>query len=188
MVAPYKDLYIGSQSFEGYANVGEADAWLAASIVASNWQASTDDDKKTKCLVSATRWIDGQQWQGEPVHEFHAFPRSGLENSLGEELPTDEIPTEVNIGCIELANELFVNPTLFTTISKTTAKSLGAGPARIEYFRPESGVQVQTVFPKSVMQWLGKWLSGAGVAGVPVATGTHGDSNVYRGYKFNRGF
>lgn len=180
-----KEVAIGSNVYESYADVEQADAWLYAAITATKWQAAvTTGDTKSRCLISATRWIDEQAWLGEKTDSAqpHAFPRTGIAG-----VADDEIPIDLDRGCIELANALLDTPALFATIGKPLAKSLGAGPARIDFFRPED-VQVVTPFPKVVMAYLGQYLAGSSSgAGGPQPSGTDGCSQI-DSFGLTRGF
>lgn len=129
---------IGSNSYETYADVDQADEYLAAEAGATAWRALTGDDgedTKARALVSATRLIDRQQWPGERDEDDQtlAWPRSGTGVSG---VVDDEVPQLVIDASIVLAS-LIVAGVDVTSVPSTASgrvKRQRAGSVEIEYF------------------------------------------------------
>lgn len=148
---------IGGTDYDTYATVAEADEYLAADFTATAWRAETDEDQKSRALVTATRLLDRQTWPGEKADEFQplAWPRTGVTG-----YDDYEVPQAVIDACCLLAKYIHEGSTLET--SPTTAnntKRLKAGSAEIEYFFPLSN---GTRLPLPVMELLAGLLGAAG--------------------------
>ena len=168
---------IAGNSYDTYRSLAETETYLEAQIEAAAWQASTDDNQKGRGIVTATRFIDRQEWQGEKTDpaQAHAFPRTGLTYADGSEVPSDAVPTEVLDAESELASML-VDGTDVQNVSNPAEKmiqSLKAGSTAISYFRGDAGLGQR--FPQIVHELLGRWLAGAGAGLVGIATGTDGE-------------
>jgi hypothetical protein len=93
----------------------------------------------------------------------------------------DMIPEDINLGTIELAYELTLDPTLET--SSTTASNIKrakAGSAEVEFFRAGSatGAAGTSRFPAVVMEYIGEYLcSGDATILGGIASGTDGCSS-----------
>lgn len=148
--------------FTVYADVDTANDFLAGQFDATAWRA-TDETSKARALVSATRYIDAQQWLGEKTDEAQEldFPRTGLTYRDGTEVPSDAVPQEVTDSCCLLAASI-VDGTAAGNAATVAAgtRRLKAGSAEIEYFRPIVGAGTP-VFPRYVMLLIGQWLSGS---------------------------
>lgn len=186
----YPTVEINSIIYTTYASEADADQYLLANIAATNWQAIPASDHLTKgrALVSATRWLDVQQWQGQlaDVNQGHAWPRTGLTDPYtGLVVDSAALPTAIVAGDIELANALVDDPSLMTTLHQAFARELHAGAAGITFFRPTGDVQVTTPLPTLVMNIVGRYLQGT-VSG-PVSKGTHEKSRLEHPFDFSHG-
>jgi hypothetical protein len=181
---------IGSAPYEVYADVATADEYLEAQISATTWRAETDVNQKARALVSATRLIDRQSWQGERTDSYQVldFPRTGLTYCDNDEaVPSETVPQEVVDATIELANVLLVDPTAAqeTVNTDSLIQSLRAGSVSISYFR---AAELGNRFPLIVQELLGCWLSSrtTGAEG-SIATGVDGESAFEDRYVFTEG-
>jgi len=157
---------IGGEAYEVYADVETADAYMAASVgpAAEAWRDAAEVDR-ARALVSGTRAIDAESWQGEKADAAQPldFPRTGLTYPDGSAVPSDAYPPEVVTASIELAAMLNAGePISPAQARQTTARRLKAGSVEIENFRQFGPVGV---FPSSVMKLLGYWLAGSGGTG-----------------------
>jgi hypothetical protein len=133
---------------------------------------SADDQVRT--LVMATRYIDSQPWQGTATG-FAAgavtslqFPRAGLTDVDGAPLDVSAVPRLVEQAAFEMAAILAADPTVAAAVdSGSNVQSLGAGPARISFFRPTSaGDGNASVLPPAVDRLIGRWRAAAGTGAV----------------------
>lgn len=146
---------IGSTVYDVYADIAYADTYLAASIHATSW-ASAVTLKKQQALITSTRTLDRQKWQGEKTDEGQplAFPRTGI-----SDLETDETPDELKQASVELALALVDGSAVQNDQSTAnTVQSAGAGSARVSFFRGAEGAALR--FPLIVQELIGKWLGG----------------------------
>jgi len=181
----YPTVDIDSHAYSVYADQGDADLYLDASISSSGWRAA-DDVTKARALVSSTRWLDSVLWVGEKTDDAQElqWPRT---NVPGED--PDVVPDEIVSGCIELAGALVDNPALRTALKDPLAKSLKAGSASIDYFRPQE-VQVLSPFPPIVMSLVGRFLeAGSAAHAGAITSGTDATSDTLdQDFSFTHGF
>lgn len=184
---------IGGETYEVYADVETADAYLEASVgeAADAWR-DADEVSKARSLVSGYRAINAQSWQGEKTdpEQDGAFPRTGLFYPDGTAVLGNVPPPEVVTANIELAAMLNAGQSIDPTAERaTTARRLKAGSVEIENFRQFGALGV---FPSAIMRLLGQWLTGSGAAsglGASESYGTCGRSAFRRPqYKPSRGF
>lgn len=185
---------INSTPYDVYADIQEADEYLAASMGSSIWFASSED-VKAQALVTATRTIDRQCWLGTPTFtslDSLAWPRTNTGVSGVED---DVVPLNIVNGSIELAN-LLVNGSDVQSNPTPTAQTLNiikAGSVSLTYFRPDMTQQAQqdSRFPLIVQELVGAYMCGAQSALVGIATGTTagggGQSVTNEDYGYNQG-
>lgn len=137
---------IGTNTYPSFVTVAEADDYLAADVErAATWEAR-EDDEKGRGLVSATRFLLRLEWADTPPD------------------PDGTPPQVVKDACCLLAADMLTNPTLYSNPSTASnVKSAGAGSAKVEFFRPQSG----TPLPTLIWSMLGPLLGSAsgGVSG-----------------------
>lgn len=114
---------INAQDYAAFIDVADADKYLAADVSrAPVWEALAADDK-ARALVTATRLLQRLQWRGDVV-------------------PTtdDPVAEPVADATALLAVDIINKPTLGDSASTgSNVKAVGAGPARVEFFRPSEG-------------------------------------------------
>lgn len=144
MTATYNTVSIGGTEYEIYADVPTSDAYMAAEIsaAATKWRDATltDEDAKSRALVSATRLIDRQVWPGtktEPDYQELAWPRTGT-GITG--VDPDIVPQQIIDASILLAAEINNGSSVVGSDSTDTRKKRQkAGSVEIEYFRDLDG-------------------------------------------------
>lgn len=179
---------INGVNYTSYVDLADADTYLAAQIEATSWATATNDQRGI-ALVTMSRIIDRQIWQGSPV-DFAAngaFPRNGIVYPDGTPVPNTVVPQEIINGVCEGASLLLNGSPLQDSASTfNPQKSIKAGSVEIVNFRQ---VGPQPRFPPQVQELVGFWLGGgdSGLMG-SVATGTCGESIMDRRYNVNQGF
>lgn len=154
---------ISSESYDTYIDLDYANLYLDGQIAATAWRAETSDDNKGRAIVSATRFIDRQLWDGNKVdsYQVHAFPRTGLVYPGDDaiEVPSNIVPQEVLDATAELASLLLDGSEVQTNIDPNTGaiQSLKAGSVAISYFRTDA---LASRLPTILWELLGFWLAG----------------------------
>lgn len=169
--------------YEVYADLDTANVYLAAQFDATAWRAA-DATTQGRGLVTGTRQIDAQAWQGEKTDpdQALAFPRTGLTYADGSPVPSDAVPQEViDANCLLAADILDGTAAANAAAALSGTRRLKAGSAEIEYFRPIIGEE-GGVFPLDVLKLIGQWLAGASGGAGSVSTGTDCPSQFRRGY------
>lgn len=137
-------------------------------------------DAKGRLLVDGTRILDSIRWAGtktSPTQE-HQWPRTGVTRAGGAAVDSTLYPLEIIYACYELAYAILVNPDIATTPSaggSGNVKSVKAGTAGVEFFRPADVVPLPTPAWALIAQFLGGGIS-SGI-GAGIATGTDGVSS-----------
>ncbi len=173
-----KTVTINAQTYDVYQDVAGADLYLQADFTrTANWDA-LDTDQKSQALVSATRRLDRLNWAGQKTVDTQPleFPRTGLVDKDGNPVDSGTVPTEIEDGTSLLAYIITQDAAAdeeATTSSNT--KKVAAGPASVEFFRPERGGRL----PDPVLELVGIFLeSGTPSASTGgLATGTDGKSD-----------
>lgn len=151
---------INTVAYYSYASLEIADAYLGAEISATNWQASDDNDKKGRSLVSATRWLNRLVWGGDKTDsdQTNAFPRTGIDG-----VEDDEIPQNFLDACCLLASAIFdgLDVNLNTAAGGGT-KRLKADTVEIEYWRASD--EAVLPLPLSVWQLINAYLGGGSIS------------------------
>jgi hypothetical protein len=179
---------IFGNSYDSYADLPTAIEYLSANIEASDFLTASAD-VQGQALVSMTRTLNRQQWQGKQTdgYETMAWPRSGLFYPDGTPVDPNSIPDAVVSACCEGAADLCAGSNLMDAANTFNyTKRLKAGSVEIENFR-----QVDDVprFPQVVQELIGFWLGGGG--DLPVgsqSSGTCGKTIFNESYDVNRGF
>jgi hypothetical protein len=152
---------IGPDTYDVYVTPAQVDTYANGSLTASAWEDLTADDK-SRVVVSVTRWIDSQCWQGEKLDPLQplAWPRT-----------VGDIAT-IEQAAIMLSVLLAANPSLMDEMTGATVaadggtKRLKAGSVEIEYFRKLNFGFYSTgslqPFPRNVMGLLSAYLCGNG--------------------------
>jgi len=156
-----------------YATVAEADAYLDDSLVAGLTWVAVDPDSKSRALLTATRIIEKQCWQGSPTDESPTqttqWPRTGVMDKYGNAIDSATVPDQIVSATIELAFELSQDSTGETSGGTgSNNKKLQAGSASIEFFRPSggpNGAGSEYRFNPHIQELIGQFLDGQTGAG-----------------------
>lgn len=183
MAYTYPQVTVAGNDYNAYETLENADAYLAASIAASAWAASTDDDFHGKCLISSVRWLETLTYLGTKTDSANAlaFPRSGISG-----VDENSIPSGVIYAYYEIAAGLAEDPTLFTSLADPGIRSMAAGPVNMSFFRPTL-VFWDGPVPKAAMAYLAPYLAGSGNIGGPITSGTDCKTPVDDDFGFSRG-
>lgn len=149
---------ISGNTYDVYVSVATVDAYAAGSLTADAWSAMVANDK-ARVLVSVTRWIDSECWQGEKVDPDQplAWPRT-----VGD-------IAAIELAVTQLAVLVAANPSLpdqsmglVTVAADGGTKRLKAGSVELEYFRALNfsvyGTGTVAPFPQGIMNKIGQWL------------------------------
>lgn len=171
--------------FETYADVAEADEYLAGDFGATIWRAETSDDLKGRALVTATRILDRMVWAGEKedVDQLLAWPRTGT-GATGVE--DDVIPQDIISASIVLAKLVHSGSSVDSSSStESNIRSQRAGSVAIEYFRISED---PTRLPTEVHELIRRFLGGSGAVAGVIAHGTCGESITCENHEPGIGF
>jgi hypothetical protein len=172
MAFTYETVTIDAIVYNVYTIVADADAYLGASLYATDWTGALADDK-ARALVMATRLIDRQAWLGAKTEAANTqdWPRSGLEDEEGTAISSATIPQFLKDATCELALDLLGDSDTETFEKEPEISSVGAGSARVEFFR--SAATGFKRFPTVVQELLGDFLAASNSSGIiPYASGT----------------
>lgn len=151
------ELMIGSTNYPVYEDLTYVEEYLAAASHAANYRAETDDTVKTRWAVTATRILDRQTWKGSKADDDQAlaWPRT----STGVDgVEDDTIPNDILYAYCEIISALADGSDLQTTQNQSQKiQSMGAGPAKLSYFRGAEGTP--TRWPQIIQELLRSYLS-----------------------------
>ena len=180
---------INGNEYNCYIDLADADVYLGAQLSATTWATATDD-QKGMALVTMTRILNRQVWQGEPASpesaEWMAWPRSGLEYRDGTAVPDDAVPLEIIDATCEGASYI-LNGSNLQDVPDTfnPNKIIKAGSVMIESFRL---IEPLPRFPQAVQELVSFWLGGPGTLIGAESAGTCGRSIMGERYDVNEGF
>lgn len=113
---------IAGEDYPSYIELDDADLYLAADALRADAWALLDDERKGQGLVSATRLLQRQSWVA------------------GEPPATDDALPAVQAATALLAADITAKPALGdSAATASNVKAVGAGSARVEFFRPTEG-------------------------------------------------
>ena len=183
---------VGGNDYSSYASLVEADIALAVDPTRmAAWVLSVVMTRGIR-LIAATNRLDLLRWQGDKTagaSQANKWPRSGLLYRDGESVPDDEVPTEVERATILLAGSIASTPAHSNAGTSSIAiKSVGAGPAAVEFFHRQESVSGKPIQDETVFELVRQWLEGSNLvtgATGPLATGTDGESS-FKGDRYER--
>lgn len=151
---------ISGNVYPVYVAPSDVDIYAGGSMTASAWEALVPDDK-ARAVVTVTRWIDSECWQGDKVDPAQplAWPRT-----IGDYLSVI-VQAAISLSILVAANPDLPDQLTGHTVPATDGgtRILKAGTVTIEYFRNlnfliGSGV---SPFPRNVMNMIAQWLCGS---------------------------
>jgi len=167
---------IGATDYTTYSDVVEADEYFNGSTRVADWAAFSDDEK-ARGLVSSTRLLDRQVYQGakEDSDQSQEFPRTGLTSCQGVALePEETTPFAVEASQLLALDILSGESTETSATTEDLTKKLKAGSVEIENFRASSNTA--TRFSLAVMELIGCLLSSGSTITGSISTGTDGEA------------
>lgn len=180
---------IGATTYEAYADQATADAFLAADLrLDPIWTALTEDDKG-RALVTSTRLLDRQDWQGQetsPGTQPLAWPRTGVTDEDGNAVGDSTIPQAIVDGSVFLAALIAEDPALGEAESTgSNVEEVQADTVRVRFFRPQVGRR----FPILLHELFGAFLESAAVGTAGARSfGTDAGSTTPRSGSFGTDF
>lgn len=97
---------VGGAASNSYVTAVEAEAYFDERMNAAPWAAiSSDDDAVARALISATRRLDQEIYMGYKTDPDQAlqWPRTGVTDRDGGDIPEDVLPTELKQATMEQA-------------------------------------------------------------------------------------
>lgn len=180
---------ISSVPFEVYSGVtGVANYLLGSSSKgAAAFRLLAADDQKRR-VIDATRYLEEQRWQGTATGLAGGtpttlqFPRSGLTDLAGAPADATNVPAALVAAVAEMAAILSTDTEAASSVdSGSNLQSLGAGPARLSFFRPTSALDgTASVMPTVINRLIGRWLAASAalrIGGVITGTSVVGSDN-----------
>lgn len=167
----------GAANANSYVTVAEADAFAAERLNSDAWTSATVLQKEA-ALITATRYIDAlaapykklyptatppyyvirPHWTGKPATSTQAlaWPRIGMKDLNGNDIPSDVIPKALKDATCEFAIQLLTtNSTADNPISVQGITSIKAGPVALTFKEIiESHVWPDAVLNLLVPSWL----------------------------------
>ena len=183
---------VGGLEYPVYATLGEADAYLIIDpVLGTVWASLTGEPgeiQKEKHLAAATRRLDELPWAGErtTATQTSEWPRTGLTDDQGNDLPDDAVPVELERAAILLAASLVSTPrALVAGDTSQAAVTETVGPRTVSrYYRRQSRAERRFGNPQAY-RLIQRWLAGA-VPRPPTVTGTDGVSSFERPDSYGR--
>lgn len=181
----YPLVTVDSQAYPAYADLDDADAYLAPSLHAAGWVAATEE-RRAQALVTMTRILDRQSWLGQPTDEAQelAWPRTGTGVAGVED---DEVPEDIARATIEGALALLDGSDMQTAVGSPVLQSIRAGSVALTYYIGAGSDTTAQRFPLVVQELVRRYLSGYGPGRSGMSSGTDGCSVTDRNFGFGGG-
>lgn len=178
---------IGSVTYTVYSDISDADDYFNGSTRFSDWDGLTTDEKG-RALVSSTRLLERQTWQGNKTDSGQdlAFPRTGLTDRDGNEVDDSTIPADVIEASQLLA--LFIHLEELNEQTSSTEdlnKRIKAGSVEIEKFRADKDTVKK--FPNQIIELIGAFLASQTIIAGSLSFGTDGEA-LDDEFNFSGGF
>ena len=180
---------IGANTYDVYGDSAGLKAYVAAKIGSDAYDNASSGDRK-KAHVSATRWLDRKNWQGQKTDlvtpQALEFPRTGLTDKDGNSVDDAIIPDEMEEGCYELILVLLTDEASQNAVSSgSNIKQVKAGSAQVEWFKGTE--DTSPAFPPQVHDLIKYFLEGyTAVTGV-AAYGSDAESQFDDGDGYDLG-
>jgi hypothetical protein len=170
---------IGTDTFTVYGDLTGAKKLHnggGSSASAAFRTAGADSDAQKRGLVDASRLLDRQRWQGTPVSTPEIdvtleWPRDGVVDRYGTAVSNASTPDDIIKAAYEMAAMLVEDPTIADqATSGSNVSSVGAGSAKVAFFRPTLGITGK--FGTKISELIAPYLSGGTTLGAGEAYGT----------------
>jgi hypothetical protein len=164
---------ISGINYDVYGTSAGLKSYMAAHMNSSAYDSASSTNRK-KAHVSATRWLDRANWQGQKYDlatpQALEFPRTGLTDKDGQEVAEDTVPTAVENACYELVLYLLDDETATQSLDQgSNVKRVQAGSAQVEFFKGTAGKYPR--FPTEAHELIRYFLEGASGLTAPYAPG-----------------
>jgi len=180
-------LVVGTNS---YGSQSEADAYFEDSVHNNTWSSYTSE-QKDQGLVTATRQLERQSWDGtkEDSTQILDFPRTGLYDCAGNSITADESLTYIKEAEFEYSLAILQDNSILTSsnVSGSNIKKAEAGSAKVTYFRPVTG----TKYPLPVLNIVKCFFLGNSSSTPTMRVSGNSDGSSFTSapaYGLNRGF
>lgn len=169
---------IGANTYEVYGDSDELKIYMAAHMNSEAYDDASGQDRK-KAHVSATRWLDRADWQGQKTDlatpQPLEFPRTGLTGKDGNAVDSVATPEAVENATYELVIYLLSDAAATQSLDQgSNVKRVGAGPAQVEFFKGTDGKYPR--FPTEAHELIRYFLEGASGLTAPMAPGVDVES------------
>jgi len=169
---------IGGTNYTVYGDSAGLKAYMAAHMNSSAYDSATSNNRK-KAHVSATRWLDRANWQGQKYDlatpQELEFPRTGLTDKDWNEVDETIVPTAVEQATYELVLYLLDDETATQSLDQgSNVKRVQAGSAQVEFFKGTDGKYPR--FPTEAHELIRYFLEGASGLTAPYAPGVDVES------------
>jgi len=156
---------IGAATYDVYGPRADADAYFGGKFGRDSWADAGGTDKD-RALVSATRLLELQRYKGsitdDTTPQSLLWPRTGITDRRGVEVPDTDFPQDVLYAYYELAQAIIDDPELANIGNQDdNTKRAKAGDVEVEFFTPTKN---QPRFPNQVQEYLKPYLAGSGLA------------------------
>ena len=134
-------LTIHGNTYTSYASLAEADAYLAVDPTRGAAWCALSETTRNSHLVAATRNLDRLGYTGAKVSDSQAneWPRTGATES-GVAVGDTDVPQSLEDACCVLAGSIALDAEAGNAgTTGSNIKAVGAGSARVEFFRPTTG-------------------------------------------------
>lgn len=151
---------IGTADYQVYGNLVDAELYLAARIGSDIWDTK-DNNVKNRALITATRLLDRQIWQGTKTVDSQLldWPRIGVVDAEGIAVDDATVPQDIVDGSFEFALMLINNTELVNEdTTGSNIQRLKAGEVETWFFRPTLG---KSRIPSVVLELVGQYLDSA---------------------------
>lgn len=155
-----------------YLDNSDADTYFADALHSAVWDAATEANQN-KALVTATRMLDRQRWEGAKTGDPQAlqFPRTGLTDRDGNAVSSVTVPADVESATAELALALLTDADVQTTAnSGSNVEEVDAKGVSVTFFRTDSTIAPR--FPAIVDELIAAFLVGGAGFGTTTSTGS----------------
>jgi len=99
----------GGVDSNSYIELEDAEEYMSSLLHAKEWTTATDE-RKTAAIIQAARWLNTLTWKGtksDPEQSL-SWPRRGVVDDEGFEIPSTSIPRQVKDANAEFAYRLLV--------------------------------------------------------------------------------
>lgn len=150
------DATVGGENSNSYITEEEAQEFADSRLHISAWENATGNQKRSS-LRWATARIDEMQFMGSRASNTQSlkWPRTGLLNEEGIDIPDDALPKELKRATFELAISLIGSDSVSLTGLEQFDR-LKVGSIEIE---PSKSVS-SNLLPPSVSRLIGQWING----------------------------